>query len=112
MGKLVDKGTCMYPKWTSSLEILGVQIVCGLIIPSVSIPASTLDVAFTLLFSDITSDTMGVVKELQWFAAAGECGRTATSYRLVTSDKSVRLTVYETILWTCTVCVLCNVVVA
>ena len=23
MGKLVDKRTCMYPKWTSSLKILG-----------------------------------------------------------------------------------------
>ena len=41
---------------------------------------------------------MAVMKELRWLAAAGECGRAATSYRLVTSDKSVRLTVYETIL--------------
>ena len=45
---------------------------------------------------------MAMIKELRWLAAAGECGRAATSYRLVTSDKSVRLTVYETILWTCT----------
>ena len=50
------------------------------------------------MFSDIASNTMAVIKELQWLAAAGKCGRTATSYRLVTSDKSVRLTVYETIL--------------
>ena len=52
--------------------------------------------------SDIASYVMAVIKELRWLAAAGECGRAATSYRLVTSDKSVRLTVYETILWTCT----------
>ena len=45
-----------------------------------------------LLFSDIASDTMAVSKELRWLAAAGECGWAATSYRLVTSDKSVRLT--------------------
>ena len=31
-----------------------------------------------------------MIKELRWLAAAGECGRTATSYRLVTSDKSVK----------------------
>ena len=34
MGKLVDNGTCRYPKWTSSLKILGVKVVCGPIIPS------------------------------------------------------------------------------
>jgi len=33
-GKLVDKGTCMYPKWTLSLKILEVKVVCGPIIPS------------------------------------------------------------------------------
>ena len=65
-------------------------------------------VACTLLFSDVVSNTMAVIKELRWLAAAGKCGRTATSYRLVTSDKSVRLTVYETILWTCTF--LCTIV--
>jgi len=26
---------------------------------------------------------MAVIKELRWLAAAGECGRAATSYRLV-----------------------------
>ena len=49
-------------------------------------------------FSDIASNTMALIKELRSLAAAGKCGRTATSYRLVTSDKSVRLTVYETII--------------
>ena len=29
MGKLVDKGTYMYPKWTLSLKILGVKLVCA-----------------------------------------------------------------------------------
>ena len=34
MGKLVDNDTCMYPKWTLSLKILGVKVVCEPIIPS------------------------------------------------------------------------------
>jgi len=34
MGKLEDKGTCMYPKRTLCLKILGVKLVCGPIIPS------------------------------------------------------------------------------
>ena len=34
MGKLVDKGTCMYSKWILSLKILGVKLVCGPIILS------------------------------------------------------------------------------
>ena len=29
MEKLVDIDTCMYPKWTSSLKILGVKVKCG-----------------------------------------------------------------------------------
>ena len=33
LGKLLDSGTCLYPKWTSNLEILAVKVVCGLIIP-------------------------------------------------------------------------------
>ena len=33
MGQLVDNGTGMYPKWTSSLKILG-EVVCGPIIPA------------------------------------------------------------------------------
>ena len=48
--------------------------------------------------SDIASYVMAVIKELRWLPAAGECGRAATRYRLATSDESVRLTVYETIL--------------
>ena len=36
MGNLVDNVTCMSPKWTLSLEILGVKFVCGCILPSVS----------------------------------------------------------------------------
>ena len=32
MEKLVDNGTCMYPRWT--LIEFGVKVVCGLIIPS------------------------------------------------------------------------------
>ena len=45
MGKLVDNGTCMYPKWTSSLKILGVKVVCG-----PKIPALTRDTSIYLMF--------------------------------------------------------------
>ena len=77
---------------------------CLLVIRSVPIliqnEVCCVGVACTLhMFSDIASNTMAVkpvIKELRWLAAAGECGRAATSYILVTSDKSVRLTVYET----------------
>ena len=36
MGKLVDNGTCMYHKRTSSLQILGIKVVCGPIIPALT----------------------------------------------------------------------------
>ena len=29
---------------------------------------------------------MAVIKELQWLAAAGECGRVVTNHRLVTGE--------------------------
>ena len=39
---------------------------------------------------NIGCDAMAVIKELRWLAAAGECGKAATSYRLVISDDSVK----------------------
>ena len=52
MGKLLDNGTCMYSKWTSSLEIFGVKVTCEPIIPSwLIIPASTLTTVAKCAFS-------------------------------------------------------------
>ena len=36
----------------------------------------------------LLTDTMAVIKELRWLAAAGECGRAITDHRLLTSDES------------------------
>ena len=60
------------------------------------------------------ANTMVVIKELRWLAAAGECGRAATNQRLLTSDESLEVKVNETTVWTCTCLVYytINVVVA